>query len=282
MSSTTSAAPSSSSTGTAGGSGSFLRAGGSTLILAFLAIGLFAGGLLVMFSMRRYVVRNSRRMQARNSTSGPLWPWDDTQLGPPPTLLMSIGVRMRRLDDFGKKPELWDISTARSMSKEGDWGKIMPIAARPVYDDRFLSSPYTLGQHTAASGQHPSASTSTSLASPPGYLFPFRIGLRDTRAQIASLRPFRPRHRPGDDAPPSGEADGMPSRVAERVPACVEVALAIALPAQAPCQEGRVPLYALGVTNARWSGESLDLVEDTSDSPSGSARTDSDDTARVS
>ena len=118
-------------------------------------------------------------------------------------------------------------------------------------------------------------------SSAPGYLHPFRIGLRDTRAQIASLRPFRARRPPGDDAALTGERDGMPSQAEDRVPACVEVALAIALPAQVPCEPGRVPLCALGVTSVRWSGGPW--TPGTSDLPSsGSARIDSDASERNS
>ena len=127
MSSTTSATPSSTTVmvGNGGGGGSFLGSGGSTLILAFLAIGLFVGGLLVMFSMRRYVVRNRRRLRAWNTTGDQPWAWDETQLGPP-TLLTSMNVYTRRQDEFGEKPELWEVSsTTLNWEEEKSWGKIM-------------------------------------------------------------------------------------------------------------------------------------------------------------
>ena len=127
-SSTTSAAPSSTTTTSDGGgnSGTFFSSGGSTLILAFLAIGLFVGGLLVMFSMRRYVSLNRRRMRAWqvSGVNERSWGWDAAALGLPATLLMDMNSTSRGRKDFGKKPELLDVRVAAaSRTWAGEWEK---------------------------------------------------------------------------------------------------------------------------------------------------------------
>ncbi|KAM5542947.1 hypothetical protein V8D89_003331 [Ganoderma adspersum] len=267
-SSTTSAAPSSTTTASDGGgggnSGTFFSSGGSTLILAFLAIGLFLGGLLVMFSMRRYVSLNRRRMRAWQVSGERSWGWDAAALGLPATLLMDMDSPSRGRKDFGKKPELLDVRVAAaSRTWAGEWEKATPVAARHAYTDPHPSS---------ARSCNPTASSSTPPPPSPGYLRPFQIGLRDTRAQIASMR--APWLRPASNRASSSSqrlVDGTPRSsggggAGERTAPRVEVALAIALPTQSPCAPGCVPLFALGVTNVRWAGGSL-AQEDAARSP---------------
>ncbi|KAI1785198.1 hypothetical protein LXA43DRAFT_1100543 [Ganoderma leucocontextum] len=268
MSSTTSAAPSSTTTTSSDGSGgTFFSSGGSTLILAFLAIGLFVGGLLVMFSMRRYVSRNRRRMRAWQTSGERSWGWD------PATLLMDMNSPTRRQEDFGEKPELWNVRVATtSRTWAGDWEKATPIAIS-LYADPHPSS---------ARSHNATASSSTSPPPGSGYLHPFRIGLRDTRAQIASLRvPWLRQASSSAGASSQGSVDStpQPSGSAERGAARVEVALAIALPTQTPCAQGSIPLFALGVTNMRWGSEPL-AQQDLSSPPPRHSHTD--DTSRRS
>ena len=120
MSTTTTTSPAASSTNTDPGD-SILTAGGSTLILAFLAIGLFLGGLLVMFSMRRYMRSNGRRLRIPQSQVNP---WDWQGLAPPGAAFMAIGMQVTpRRKDFGKKPELWDFRVEKAASNE--WEDMM-------------------------------------------------------------------------------------------------------------------------------------------------------------
>ncbi len=144
------------------------------------------------------------------------------------------------------------VRTSRNSTLTDYRPEYQPIAARSAYVDPHTSSAKSRN------------ATASSLSSPPpgsGYLRPFRIGLHDTRAQIASL------HVPWFQAPSGASAGASSQRLAdatprpssggERTAARVEVALAIALPTQTPCAPGCVPLFALGVTNVRWAGGSL-------------------------
>ncbi|PIL33437.1 hypothetical protein GSI_04059 [Ganoderma sinense ZZ0214-1] len=271
MSSTTSASPSSTTTSSDGNSsgGTFFSSGGSTLILAFLAIGLFVGGLLVMFSMRRYVSTNRRRMRAWQTTGERSWGWDAAAIGLPATMLMDMNSSRGR-KDFGKKPELWDVRVgATSRTLVGEWEKATPIAARSLYAPPNPSS--------FARSSNPTTSSSISPSPPPGsnYLRPFQIGLRDTRAQIASLHIPWLRQASNISSPRSStqrlvDATPRPSGIgAEELTAPrAEVAIAIAFPSQSPCAPGCVPLFALGVTNVRWAGELSTLDGSTDSSPS--------------
>lgn len=110
------------------GGGSFLTTGGSTLILAFLAIGLFVGGLLVMFSMRRYVMASRRRAAGMARAGERVWDWDELELESAPTPLMSVSVR-RKKRDFGKVPELWDVCARRAQGD--DWEEIQVCLQLP-------------------------------------------------------------------------------------------------------------------------------------------------------
>lgn len=75
-----------------------------------------------MFSMRRYVSINRRRMRAWQTPGERPWGWDAAVLGLPPTLLMDMNSPSRRNKDFGKKPELWDVRVATALKTwAGDW-----------------------------------------------------------------------------------------------------------------------------------------------------------------
>ena len=119
MSTTTTSAAASSTDADPGDS--ILTAGGSTLILAFLAIGLFLGGLLVMFSMRRYMRSNGRRFRTPQSQVNP---WDWQGYAPPGAAYMAIGMQVTpRRKDIGRKPELWDFRVEKAASDK--WKDIM-------------------------------------------------------------------------------------------------------------------------------------------------------------
>ncbi|KAI0331748.1 hypothetical protein GY45DRAFT_1321822 [Cubamyces sp. BRFM 1775] len=113
---------SSSSGNTDGDAGQFLTSGSSALILSFLAIGLFVGGLLVMFAMRRYVVFNRRRAGLWDAdTNGP-WNWGEATYDSPPPFAIGLGV-VRRQRDIGPRPELYEMYAKKAV--ESDWGDIM-------------------------------------------------------------------------------------------------------------------------------------------------------------
>ena len=102
---------------------------GVTVVLAFIAVGLFLGGGLVMFCMRRYVAYNRRRIReyerARDLDRARGWDWDG---GP-----MRVGGA-RGQKDLGKQPELWEILAMRA---QGDrWDSIQVSSSLP---DRFYS-----------------------------------------------------------------------------------------------------------------------------------------------
>ncbi|RPD54966.1 hypothetical protein L226DRAFT_613547 [Lentinus tigrinus ALCF2SS1-7] len=239
------------------GSGSFLSSGGSTLILAFLAIGLFIGGLLVMLSMRRYVLSSRRRIRTWQAAGERGWEseWDEAQ-GPVPMGGMSVMMRRRR--DFGKKPELWDCQVEEAEKLR--WENIQPIAAKLEYEDPALPS----GRHpgddplrSALSSQNPSVPS----LSPPGFFHPFQVGWRDFTNQLPTRRhPPLLFHPPG--SPPSEPSASTPGAADRASPTmsplttqaqCMSVVVAITMPTEKPCTEG-VPLFALGIADVPWHG----------------------------
>ncbi|OJT05151.1 hypothetical protein TRAPUB_4077 [Trametes pubescens] len=121
-----------SDSGNGGGSSSqFLTSGSSALILAFLAIGLFVGGLLVMFAMRRYVVLSRRRagLWEPAAGAGP-WNWEDTTYGMEPLFTITVGrsVQRRQERGFGARPELLDVHAVKAASDS--WEDIMKQVKR--------------------------------------------------------------------------------------------------------------------------------------------------------
>ncbi|KAI9062123.1 hypothetical protein FKP32DRAFT_1574938 [Trametes sanguinea] len=240
----------------------FLTSGSSALILSFLAIGLFVGGLLVMLAMRRYVFL-SRRRAGRwdpDNEAGP-WNWaDPTYERPPP---FAIGMsRSRRQRDFGEKPKLFDLRIAHAAGT--DWQDIVPIGAQATKQRQQDRTEEASGSREADHQQHAAAIS--------GYLHPFSIGVRDF---VAHMRPPGRRARARSPSPPpplfssvvsstrdtshvppsSPSPDDSPA--APEGPTHLRVAVAILMPGQGVC-DGDVPLYALGVTDVRWNGGSLD------------------------
>ncbi|KAI0667280.1 hypothetical protein C8Q78DRAFT_1082397 [Trametes maxima] len=251
-----SSAPAPSSTGDDDGN-SFLTSGSSALILAFLAIGLFVGGLLVMFAMRRYVVHGRRRAGAwRGEGTGP---WDWAMPDTPP-----IGMGMiHRQPGMGARPVLFDVHI---MQAEGEkWEDIMPISAKAEREeDRSNASRLDLAQESSQ-GQ-PDETHASNPSPSTGFLRPFTAGVHDF---ISNIRPFRrnprrPESPPLSSALPppppstlSAPTDGAPMPQRSAVPSCLRVALAIAMPMQQKCESG-VPLCALGIADVRWVGGPLE------------------------
>ncbi|KAI0641335.1 hypothetical protein C8Q79DRAFT_990124 [Trametes meyenii] len=250
-----SSAPAPPSTGNDDGN-SFLTSGSSALILAFLAIGLFVGGLLVMFAMRRYVVHGRRRAGTwRGEGTGP---WDWAMPDTPPIGMETI----RRQRGMGARPVLFDVHIKQT---EGEsWEDIMPISAKAEYEEdpssasRDLAQQSSQGQPDEAHDPNPSLST--------GFLRPFSVGVHDF---ISNIRPFRRNPRPPESPPPPSALAPLPpsslpvpvddSLMSQRsaVPSCLRVALTIAMPTQQKCESG-VPLCALGIADVRWGGGPLE------------------------
>lgn len=118
--------PMASDSGNGGGNSSqFLTSGSSALILAFLAIGLFVGGLLVMFAMRRYVVLSRRRAGVWEPAGAGPWNWEDTTYGMEPLFTITVGRSLQRRQErgFGARPELLDVHAVKAASDS--WEDIM-------------------------------------------------------------------------------------------------------------------------------------------------------------
>ncbi|KAI0718684.1 hypothetical protein C8T65DRAFT_637760 [Cerioporus squamosus] len=238
--------------------GSFLGSGGSTLILAFLALGLFLAGILVMISMRRYVVAGRRRIRTWQVAGERGWEWDEAPGGPATTGGMSVMVRRRR--DFGKQPELWDFRVEET--EDLGWDSIQPVAAKLVYEDEILPSPRRPGDdplRSAASSEIRSDPSSTR----PGFMHPFRVGWHDFATQLPTRRRPQPHPHPSASSASGPSTPQAVDRIAgEAAPSvsspfprahCVRILAAITMPTEQPCADG-VPLYALGITDVPWIG----------------------------
>ncbi|KZT01044.1 uncharacterized protein LAESUDRAFT_731630 [Laetiporus sulphureus 93-53] len=106
-------------------SGIFSTNGTPALILAFLAVGLFVGGMLAMFGLRRRMAgRGLRRWFAGGPSAGGLEPdaMDLPQIGG--------GRRGKKRKSLGKKPELWDVYVQTKGVEKGLWREIMPISSK--------------------------------------------------------------------------------------------------------------------------------------------------------
>ncbi|KAI0761304.1 hypothetical protein BD413DRAFT_442641, partial [Trametes elegans] len=249
-----------SSSGGGGDNSQFLTSGTSALILAFLAIGLFIGGLLVMFAMRRYLVLNRHRTAAAD----PQWDWEEAAYEAPPPFAIGLGYNAaRRSRELGAKPELYDLHAVYAATDA--WEDTMPISARAEYARAPETAPpaaeanenHILDETRTAQGYH--ASTASAL------LHPFSVGMHDF---ISQVRPSRHRHRSPSPSPNPplfpppllAERDVEPTNPEpkrESEPSHICVAVAIAMPMQR-LNAPRVPFHALGVAEVKWSGGSLE------------------------
>lgn len=112
VASSTSASPTSTAN-SSGSSGLFSTAGSPALVLAFLAIGIFAGGLLSMLFLRH--VRIMRLMRQRQLAI------DEAV---PPGNQFVMGRRSRRLA-FGEKPKLWEYSYRSERENDRGLNKVV-------------------------------------------------------------------------------------------------------------------------------------------------------------
>ncbi|KAL6302662.1 hypothetical protein BKA93DRAFT_827179 [Sparassis latifolia] len=127
--SSSSAVVSTSSTPSSGNSGGgFFSANGTpALILAFLAIGLFVGGMVTMFALRRRrMFRLGNRFLGRRTNT---WTSDI------PESTVPQRTERRRQRHFGKKPELWDVYTVKEEYQDASWEKVTPISAKVITEE---------------------------------------------------------------------------------------------------------------------------------------------------
>ncbi|GJE85074.1 hypothetical protein PsYK624_011510 [Phanerochaete sordida] len=105
-----------------GPSGFFSKTGSPALVLAFLAIGIFAGGLLSLLFLRH--VGLLRLMRQRQIAAGAVPPGP---LEPAPA-----SRRSRRRKQLGEKPKLWDYKYSIGRRNRSGWDAFVPLAVSPV------------------------------------------------------------------------------------------------------------------------------------------------------
>ncbi|KAH9916985.1 uncharacterized protein BXZ73DRAFT_80951 [Epithele typhae] len=248
MPSTTTSAATSTDTSSASG-GSLLAAGGTTLILACLALGLFIGGLLIMFTMRRYLRgRRTATAQWERDIAAHPWMWNEQTAAwaPQPGLLIAMGLNSARHPPrgFGKKPELWDLHVAKSLGVQ--WQDLMPISAFKPFlaGECHPPPPSTSDTHTSSSTYAPYTLHLSSSA-----LHPFRVGLQDTAQAFHALRsPHASPHPPSVDTHPT-TSNVSSTSTTESVE--LGVAIAITLPSNS---SSRIPPFVLGIADVEWKG----------------------------
>ncbi|KAI0918422.1 hypothetical protein AcV5_002416 [Taiwanofungus camphoratus] len=220
----TSSASATSGGGGGGGSssGGFFSANGTpALILAFLAIGLFVGGMIAMLGLRRRILaRRIRQWAGTPPASPPDWDVDARDL-----IERARNGELRRRN-IGKQPKLWDLCLTTKDVTTCSWAEIsMPISARVI--------------SKASSEAMRNVAPITALA-------PHRPRLRNFVESRHFHLPFRRQQPPGPSyttAPPSS--------------ARLEVAVAIAMPAPYDCNAG-VPDFSLGLVALPWCTELLE------------------------
>ena len=89
-----------------GGGSSFSANGTAALILAFLAIGLFVGGMVAMIGLRRRAHERAQRWMA-SETPTPVWAHDYPEVED--INGRSTRARRKKKKDVGKRPTLYDI-----------------------------------------------------------------------------------------------------------------------------------------------------------------------------
>ncbi|KAH9836225.1 uncharacterized protein C8Q71DRAFT_72189 [Rhodofomes roseus] len=126
--STTTSTTSSSSTSSSSSSGStsFSSNGTAALILAFLAIGLFVGGMLAMIGLRRRALGRAQRWMASDVPS-PLWAHEF-----PDTDADGRSRPRRKKKDVGTPPTLYDIYAPVKSVDPASWQNILPLSAKTV------------------------------------------------------------------------------------------------------------------------------------------------------
>ncbi|PCH35129.1 hypothetical protein WOLCODRAFT_133744 [Wolfiporia cocos MD-104 SS10] len=201
--------------------GFFSANGTPALILAFLAIGLFVGGMLAMFGLRRRMVNYGPR---RWFASEP--PAEALSAGWAIDLQDAIGPSRasgRKKKDVGKPPLLWDMCAADN-SDSMSWKDITPISARCIPQDGAENQSQCVNN--------------TPLTHPPESRLFHNI----------PLDPFGLLHR--SPAVP----DAPPPTAVPPPPRALQVAVVIAMPT--PPHSDAVALdYTLAVAELPWRGD---------------------------
>ncbi|KAF7795646.1 hypothetical protein EIP86_006811 [Pleurotus ostreatoroseus] len=110
--STSTTAPSSSSTPPTKSGGFFSSGGSPALILAFLAIGIFAGGLISMLFLRRLALRHFFHRTWTREADAENWEIDWT------AMLTSTAQRRKSRKKLGAKPKLYEPLSSAYAEKE--------------------------------------------------------------------------------------------------------------------------------------------------------------------
>ena len=102
------------------GGGLFDSDASPALILAFLAIGIFAGGLISMLFLRRFALRHWFRRSWTQEADN--WEAEWTAM-----LLNQGQARSKRRVRLGDKPKLWDLACPAPVSEKitGSWKEVM-------------------------------------------------------------------------------------------------------------------------------------------------------------
>ncbi|EED78064.1 predicted protein [Postia placenta Mad-698-R] len=231
--SSTSSAASSPSSSNETNSSPFSQNGTPALILAFLAIGLFIGGMLAMFGLRRRMaIRGPRRWFTSDPPPEALSAGWAVDL---PEIINRSRSARRRQRDVGKKPDLWDVYAARGSTTGPLWRDIKPISAKIVCNERAQTLP------------------STAVIPPP----PGEPGLF-SHVSVDPLGFFRR----GRSAPEAASATAPP--ISRRM----EIAVAVAMPT--PHRPSSEPFdYTLGLAVIPWNRDiTLIEFEDCAEPPS--------------
>ncbi|KAI0642035.1 hypothetical protein C8Q79DRAFT_1013916 [Trametes meyenii] len=209
--------------------------------IAFLAIGLFIGALLVLCTMRRYVSRR-RAGTWRTVDPGP-WDWGDLQRQAafPPEIFVK---------DLGPSPEMYELY-AVGVPAAG-WENIMPVSAEVLVEvpkENAEERSSLLDANSQAGG---GASRHTPLY-PIGFRgIASRILPSTHRAQSSLSPPPQLFH-----ASPDLSLRSRPSSAPTEESIRLRVGLAIAMPEQRSHPSSDVPLCALGMADVSIRGGSL-------------------------
>ncbi|PSS03728.1 hypothetical protein PHLCEN_2v3953 [Hermanssonia centrifuga] len=214
----------SSTTITSSPNGFFSPGGSPALVLAFLAIGIFAGGLISMIFLRRFALRhlfNRRGWQPEGESF-------DTRMD------FAFGGGMhnrsrRRGPKLGPKPVLWDFQgvSLRNWKRSQDWNLVLPVSARVPEPPNAI----TPTQPQPAPPQRSGISTLLRLPrhpTPPQIPTPVRKSDGSIQLAVAVAMPFQrneqPRRTEGDSS-------------------------------------HEVPIYELGFVNLPWSSKNSDVLK---------------------
>ncbi|KZT69211.1 hypothetical protein DAEQUDRAFT_283965 [Daedalea quercina L-15889] len=119
----------STSTSSSGGGPSFSANGTAALILAFLAIGLFVGGMVAMIGLRRRALGRAQRWMT-SETPTPVWAHDYPEAED--SSGRDTGARRKKKREIGRRPKLYDIYAPAKGIEPTSWQCTLPISARRI------------------------------------------------------------------------------------------------------------------------------------------------------